>query len=58
MKRTEESGTVIMEAVMIFPMVILRLYLLLTVGNGYYQRSRVEAIVPDGCHKCVCDECG
>ena len=45
MKKREESGTVIMEAVMIFPMVILTIILLLTVGNGYYQRSRVEAIV-------------
>ena len=34
MKKREESGTVIMEAVMIFPMVILTIILLLTVGNG------------------------
>lgn len=40
-----ESGAIIMEAVMIFPMVILTVILILTVGNAYYQRSRVESII-------------
>lgn len=44
-KQKSENGTIIMEAVMIFPMVILTVIMLLTIGNAYYQRSRVEAIL-------------
>ncbi len=44
-KENTEQGTVIMEAVMIFPLVILTVVMLLTVGNAYYQQSRVEAII-------------
>lgn len=45
MKIQSENGTVIVEATMIFPLVIMTIIMLLTIGNAYYQRSRVEAII-------------
>lgn len=45
MSKNSENGTVIIEATMIFPLVILVVFLLMTLGNAYYQRSRVNAIV-------------
>lgn len=45
MKVQPEKGTIIVEAVMIFPLVILTVVMLLTIGNAYYQRSRVESII-------------
>ena len=45
MKR--EKGMVIVEATLVFPIMFLVLFFLIFMGNAYYQKCRVEAIVTE-----------
>lgn len=44
-KADKESGMVIVEATIVFPVMFLVIFLLIFMGNAYLQKARVEAIV-------------
>ena len=44
-KRNDESGMVIVEATIVFPVMFLVIFLMLFAGNAYLQKCRVESIV-------------
>ncbi|MDR1563440.1 MAG: pilus assembly protein [Oscillospiraceae bacterium] len=43
--KDEKGAMVIMEATIVFPVMFLVIFLLVFMGNAYYQKSRVQAIV-------------
>ncbi len=48
MKRfKKEDGMLIVEATMVFPVMFLVIFTMLYLGNAYFQKSRVEAVVND-----------
>ena len=44
-KRNDESGMVIVEATIVFPVMFLVIFLMLFAGNAYLQKCRVDSIV-------------
>ena len=44
-KRNKESGMVIVEATIVFPVMFLVIFLMIFAGNAYLQKCRVEAII-------------
>ncbi len=44
-QKKRESGTVIVEATIVFPVMFFVIFLLIYLGNAYMQRCRIEAIV-------------
>lgn len=55
--RDAESGMVIVEATIVFPVMFLVIFLMIFMGNAYLQKARVEAIVNEtaieGAAQCV-----
>lgn len=46
-KNKAESGMVIVEATIVFPVMFLVIFLMLFAGNAYLQKCRIEALVTD-----------
>ncbi|MCI8718289.1 MAG: hypothetical protein HFH64_09035 [Lachnospiraceae bacterium] len=48
-----EKGATIVEASLVFPIVFIIIIIMLTLGNAYYQKCRVEAIVSVNAIECA-----
>ena len=45
--KKNESGVVFVEAAVVFPVMLLVIFLMIYAGNAYFQKARVEAIVTE-----------
>lgn len=45
--KKNESGVVFVEAAVVFPVMLLVIFLMIFAGNAYFQKARVEAIVTE-----------
>ena len=46
-KKRNESGIIIIEATIVFPVMFIVLFLIMFIGNSYYERAKVDAIVAE-----------
>lgn len=46
-KRRNDSGVIIIEATIVFPVMFIVLFLIMFIGNSYYERAKVDAIVAE-----------
>lgn len=46
-KKRNESGVIIIEATIVFPVMFIVLFLIMFIGNSYYERAKVDAVVAE-----------